>query len=581
MKKAALATLICTLVLLAAAPGTGAARLSTPPEEAAQSPAKFKVTTRLVLLNVLVHDHGGHPIGGLSKTDFEVTDAGRPETISLFSVNQFTHASTGTPPDRTLPPNVVTNWPTGRVGAPVGVTVVLIDKYNTKLMDQARVKRQLIQFLSKVLPEEDQVAIYALNSKGFAIVHDFTNNAASLKTAMEKEEPQSSHELEGAAFDRANTGKDQVDAMLDESNTIMSNFFTQDRIVNTCAALKSVADRLSGIPGRKNLIWITGSVPMELRTRGLEGHSLGEMKPTLDQGEQYFASYVEKAGQALNNANVAVYPVDAGGVVTASFTDASRSFPPDPGRHNLPSMPEFYVDNHNTMTMEYLADLTGGKAFHDTNDVAKAVRNAIDDSSVSYTLGYYVTASEWNNKHHKIKVTVRRSGMQVRTKKEYLAQDKPTPTSVQLEEVLKEAIWSPLDSTRLAIIARIDPSPVLPNASRFSFAIDAAEIDFRQEQETYLGEMDLLFFQEHQGGERAAGLKKTVKIALTPERYKVMQQSGLTLGDDLRILPDTVAVRVIVVDRSSGATGSITVRVRPEDKSGATVVPSAGQTAPH
>ena len=39
-------------------------------------------------------------------------------------------------------------------------------------------------------------------------------------------------------------------------------------------------------------------------------------------------------------------------------------------------------------------------------------------------------------------------------------------------------------------------------------------------------------------------LKKTIKIALTPERYKVVQESGMLLGlqDNLRIQPDTLAV---------------------------------------
>jgi len=52
------------------------------------------------------------------------------------------------------------------------------------------------------------------------------------------------------------------------------------------------------------------------------------------------------------------------------------------------------VDNRNAETMDYVAELTGGKAFHNTNDLAGAVRKAIDDSSVSYTLGYYATGEE-------------------------------------------------------------------------------------------------------------------------------------------------------------------------------------------
>ena len=146
---------------------------------------------------------------------------------------------------------------------------------------------------------------------------------------------------------------------------------------------------------------------------------------------------------------------------------------------------------------------------------------------------------------------------------------KPTPTDAQLEDVLKKAVWSPLDSTKVAITARIDPSPAFPNASRFSFAIDPAGVDFQQEDGKYRGQVDVLFVQQRKGGEYAAELKKTLTIAVTPERYKVLRANGVILTEDLRIHPDTVAVRIIVVDRSSGSTGSVTVVVGAEDKSGA------------
>ena len=118
------------------------------------------------------------------------------------------------------------------------MTAVLIDTYNTKLTDQGYANRQLVKFLKKVRPG-DRIAIYTLNSTGFAIVHDFTNNAEGLRAAIAKTAPRPSPELEGSAFDPANTGNGQLDAMLDESNRAMSNFFTRDRIVNTCVSLKS------------------------------------------------------------------------------------------------------------------------------------------------------------------------------------------------------------------------------------------------------------------------------------------------------------------------------------------------------
>jgi VWFA-related protein len=550
------------------------------------------------VLNVLVHDRTGHPVGDLSKSDFEVTDAGRRQTVSVFTVNRLALEPSGTSLPKTLPRNIATNRPLTQVAEPASVTVVVIDQYNTELIDQVHVKREVIKFL-RTLESNHLVALYTLNSKGFGIVHDFTDNAASLQAGMAKTAPHLSRDQQAANVDAANTGDEHIDQMMDESNTLMSEFFSRNRILNTCAAFKSLADHLSGIPGRKNLVWITGGVPEELLRRlmksfpgsdgntmegqsqspGRGGQNKQEVNATRDGAEQSFASYIDEVGQALNNANVAIYPVDARGVQTPPFTKASKNFKMDGVTHGLPDS-AFRVGDQNTTTMEYLARMTGGKAFYNTNGIAEAVRSAIDDSSVSYTLGYYVSASEWDNRYHKLKVTVSRSGINVRTKQGYLAQDRPTPTSAQIEDTLKKAVWSPLDSTRLSVAARVDPSSTLPNASRFSFAIVPSEMNLRQENGRYMGELDLLVIQHRKGGEHATEPQKTITLALTPERYQLMLQNGMVLTKDLTMHADTVAVRIIVLDRASGATGSVTMTIDPEDKSGTNEIAPAGQTTP-
>ena len=87
--------------------------------------------------------------------------------------------------------------------------------------------------------------------------------------------------------------------------------------------------------------------------------------------------------------------------------------------------------------------------------------------------------------------------------------------------------------------------------------------------------------QKKKGGEHGAGLKKTLNFALTPEHYKALLARGMILTEDLIVQPDTVVIRIIVVDHSSGATGSVTMAVGPEDKSGSNVIPAAQQTPPN
>src|SRR5579885_112124 len=151
------------------------------------SPAPtLTVTTRLVQINVLVHDHHGRPIGDLTKDDFVVTDQGKPPTTRLFTIDKRL-ATPSIASSGVMARKVVTNRPTQTAGQG-SVTVLLLDFYNTKLTDQMYARRQLIKFLRQIQPG-DQLGIYALKGSGFSIVHDFTNNGEALEEALERVMP--------------------------------------------------------------------------------------------------------------------------------------------------------------------------------------------------------------------------------------------------------------------------------------------------------------------------------------------------------------------------------------------------------
>ena len=133
--------------------------------------------------------------------------------------------------------------------------------------------------------------------------------------------------------------------------------------------------------------------------------------------------------------------------------------------------------------MDVIAERTGGKAFYNTNDIMGSVRKAVDDSEVSYTLGFYLSQDELDSKFHEVKVKVDRKGVDVRARKGFLAyKDEGTVamTKAKRDQLVQEAIRSPLDATGLTMAfpleslrcpknapviglkALIDPSPKFP-----------------------------------------------------------------------------------------------------------------------
>jgi VWFA-related protein len=421
----------------------------------------IKVTTRLIQVSVLVHDDQGNPISDLKKDDFEVTDNGKSQSIGLFKVETLNPANGPVAKAQPIiPRNVVTNRPERQAGVPAVVSVLLLDLYNTEITDQMYSRRHVVKFLQQIRPE-DRIAFYVLNGTGLRIVHDFTNNSETLLAALQKISPGFSHELDSSTPDPANTRNDDLDKFLDLANTTMSNFYTRNRVINTCVAFKTLADHLTGVQGRKNLIWLSGGFPIQFGFGDPQAASTGFSS----QDRELFASYIEAASEAMNTANIAIYPVDARGLlVNPLFGDASKNVKIDRSNRDIPQ--QLWVDRRNNDSMNYIADLTGGEAFYNTNDIGGAIRRAVEDSRVTYTLGYYLPDERQDNKFHKIKVKVDRSGVTVRTKKGYFAHEQMVPNAAKLDEVLRQAIWSPLDSANIGVSARIDPSTILPNASR-------------------------------------------------------------------------------------------------------------------
>jgi hypothetical protein len=71
-------------------------------------------------------------------------------------------------------------------------------------------------------------------------------------------------------------------------------------------------------------------------------------------------------------------------------------------------------------SLRTLAENTDGLAIVDSNDLAKGLRRVVDDLSSYYLLGYY-SNGPLDGKFHSINVRVKRTGVQVRARRGYLA----------------------------------------------------------------------------------------------------------------------------------------------------------------
>src|SRR5260370_36174021 len=321
----------------------------------AQSPP-IKGTTRLVQVSVVVHDKKGQPVPDLTKGDFALLDRGKEQTISVFKVESTNQVV----PRLSLPPNIFTNRLASRGETPTSLTVILFDGLNTKWQDQVQAKRHLIKFLQEV-EFQDRIALYVLG-RNVAVLHDFTNDPDHLLKVLASFRGRLSAELEGAEPTEPppSTGNDEMDQQISHAIAIMSDFYNVDRARMTLHAMETIANHLAGIPGRKNLVWVSGGVPFTL---GLDPETWSDAT----REHRTFSEETERVARAMNNANIAVYPVDARGLIAIPhLSPQNRNTPFQPGKM-VDMMPK------NLDTMEMLADSTCGRAFYNTTTSKSAI----------------------------------------------------------------------------------------------------------------------------------------------------------------------------------------------------------------
>jgi VWFA-related protein len=532
-----------------------------------QSPAKpasaqegvIRVTARLVQINVVVRDKSGQPVKDLAKEDFSLLDKGQEQKIQFFSKESGEGLPGNVAP---LAQGVVSNryansntgGQTHLAALPASATVILLDGLNTKFTDQHYAKEALIKFLGQLQPG-DRVAIYTL-SNGLRVLHDFTSDTESLLAALARHRNQDPFQLSASNYDDANTGDDTLDAFLDQANERIANFYQARRIETTLEALETISRHLAGMPGRKNLIWLSGSFPA-IVGQGTDG--------TLGPDFQDYSDKVQMALRTINDGGIAIYPVDARGVIGVSVAMPSMdvSSRPNPRRRGMPPVDQ-RAQNQIIQTqgiMREIADRTGGRAFMNTNDLTNAIRRAMDDTRFTYVLAYTPSHNQWDGKFREIKVKVNRPNVDVRYRQGYYAYPENPSDDKSRQAILAEAATTPLLSTGLGLLAGVPQRPTSEKPQTLvRVALDAREVSFsRSEKGQAEAALDVFVVVCDQSGKPLHQHASTVRLALDQAKYDETLKSGILLNADSEAPAGSARARVVVHDLGSGAVGSVDV----------------------
>lgn len=534
------------------------------------NPPVVKVTTRLVLVDVVVTEGNGRPVTDLKQTDFEVKENGKPQKVVAFAFQPPPPPPVpGKPAYKpfTFSPGVFTNLRNlnGEVGPP---TILLIDGLNTPFKDQPYMRQQLVKYLEHLEPGRN-VAIYTLGTR-LRMIQDFTADPDLLHEAIKKITLQSSmfnqdqqdlsDEFPGLDPDSTDQSVAAMAQRMQEFESEQQAFQRDLQVRMTLDAMNELAHNIAGYPGRKNLVWLSGSFPLTIFPDETSSNPFNVARQYGDD--------LRNTATVFANEQIAVYPVDARGLVGSFMPDASQRGAslagPRGGMRGMQQMQRASAQlaaSHDAMNE--LASQTGGRAFYNRNDIDRAIALSVAEGSTYYTLAYYPEDKSNDGKFRKIEVKLDRKGLQSHYRKGYFATDThpPDEKTARTEFLRSLAPDAPM-STALPFLVRVTPPDKEHKEVALDFSVVPQSIDFEPQNGLEHAELEFLTrIYDVKGKPVGSTNADLITTQLKPETYKQVMAHGLRYRQTVNLPPGKYVLKMGVRDHRSNAIGTLVAKV--------------------
>ncbi len=589
------------------APALAAGQSSPAQATPAPQPAStIQANANLVVVDVVVTDAQHNPVHKLSAADFTVLESGHAQTIKTFEEHVSNPAASQLPPLPKLPPGTFTNYSVAPLNG--ALNVLLLDTLNTPMSAQLVVRGEMLKYLKEARPGT-HMAIFGLTTR-LILLQGFTSDPELLRAVLngKKGLPKGSVAMDdvvngdnpGADDPMMDTLQDAPPALgndpgyasmiadFQQFEAEMQSFQLQLRARMTLDAFNQLGRYLSALPGRKNLIWFSGSFPINILPDGDLQNPFSVVASAADE--------FRETTELLSRSQVAVYPIDARGVITTPMLSAANS-----GNTYGANPSAFAKDNEtffqNTAgehgTMDAMAEATGGRAFVNTNGLKEAVEKAIDAGSNYYTLTYTPTNQKWNGDYRKIHIDTARQGLTLAYRRGYFADDpnvppkrgepaSATPGQAPAYSAIRNAMMrGGPDPTEIIFAASVRPSvsgsepDVAPGNKaaaktkgpyqRYTvqFGVDAHDIDCPATADgVHHCELEFVIIVYDVDGTLLNSMGGGIRANIPAENYAVIRQTGMRFHQDISVpVKGESFLRIGVHDETTNKVGAVELPV--------------------
>jgi VWFA-related protein len=523
------------------------AQAAQQPQRPSQPGYRVRVTTELVLVNVIARDKHGNLLRDLKKEDFTVYEDGKKQDLASFDFENVDELAMAGGAGTTV---------TGAAGQ----GGLLGTKQEKSL--EARDRRLMLMFFdfSAMEPDDidraveagkkyvqakmepaDMVALMSL-ATDLKLDLDFTDDKAKILTKLSFY-----NNSEGQGFENGLEGSSEGEAETSGSYTPDDtdyNTFSADRKL---LALQSVMQAMGTIPQKKSLVYFSNGISQS----GVDNQSA-----------------LRAATAAAVRANVSIYPVDVRGL--SAFPPGGQAQAASLHGQSAYSGASVLNDlNGNDASQETLYTLaadTGGKAFMDTNDLTGVFSQVQKDTSAYYVLGYTSTNHLKDGHFRRLKVQLNRPDAKLEYRAGYYAgRDFGHMKQADREGQLEDELAAELPQTDVAVYAgtayfRQDDSHYY---LAVSLVVPGSQIPFVQEKDKDNATIDIIGQVLESGKFPVGRLRDTVKLAV--DSAQQVRRKNVQYNTGFALAPGNYHLKFIVRENRSGRMGSFETDVRIPD----------------
>ena len=512
---------------------------TTPQRPADDIDDVVKITTSLVQVDAVV-TKDGKPVSGLTANDFEIYEDGKRQTITSFAYisNVGGEAAPSPATDRTfVPPAAVKRDVSRRTIA------IVVDDLGLSAESMTYVRRSVRKFVAEQMQPNDLVAILRTGTQVGAL-QQFTNDKRLLNRAVEQ--------LRWNLCSRV--GVSVLPPAGSSSYVGCYRSYT-----STLSQLRAIVEAMGELPGRKSLILMSDSVPVQ--NQELQPNEYDNV-PDWAGPDWLSRRGLAKIAERAIRSSVVIYSIDTQGLQTTGPTAADQ-FSGDIHQvlaqmRSLPSTRARLLQDRRAGG-DLLARQTGGFQIHNSN--AFGLDRIMQDQSGYYLLGYRPSTETFNRRFHHLKAKVKKSGVDVRTRFGFYGVS---------EEEVKVRVPAAVKATNLALMSPFGAQDLEFELASFftndqtqgsfirSFIyLDPANLTFNKvddREETSLEIHGVVF------GDNGAPVEQVthrLPLSFTKDEYDKAVRDGLRLRFDMPARrPGAFQVRIAIKDNYGYKIGS-------------------------